>query len=205
MIQAVERFNHEKQCRLVTYASWWIRQYILNGIKDSIGGIRIPRYRLDRIFKKNRLVAEFLKNHNGQQPEEDYVKERMNISDQVYVEILDDINLISESSLDAKLGDDDDSISLSDVVGDCRSDMRNLDLGDRKKLRIKILSLFRELNELEQEILSLSLIEGFPVKIIAEKMQISKGRVDYIYNRAYAKFKQKLIPIYKEERKYWNN
>lgn len=49
LIKAVERFKLKKECKMSTYATWWIRQSIKRALTDQATVIRIPVHKHDEI------------------------------------------------------------------------------------------------------------------------------------------------------------
>jgi len=51
LLNAVDRFDIEKNCRFISYAVWWIRQAILNALCEKARMIRLPANRAAELVK----------------------------------------------------------------------------------------------------------------------------------------------------------
>jgi RNA polymerase primary sigma factor len=58
LIEAVERFEHQRGLRFGTYAAWWIRRSILLAFAEKSGLIRTSRYMRKRISDLNAVTRE---------------------------------------------------------------------------------------------------------------------------------------------------
>ena len=61
LVNAVDRFDIDKNCRFISYAVWWIRQAILNALCEKSRMIRLPANRvaeLVRIEKAKKLIKK---------------------------------------------------------------------------------------------------------------------------------------------------
>jgi RNA polymerase primary sigma factor len=66
LIRAAERFDHRRNVRFSTYATWWIRHAILGAVGDA-GAIRLPRSAQRRLRALRRASAE-LAATSGREP-----------------------------------------------------------------------------------------------------------------------------------------
>lgn len=64
LIEGIERFNLEKNCRISTYVSWWIQQSILKCLNTKDKVVRKPTYISNILSKKSSIEKDFKKKHN---------------------------------------------------------------------------------------------------------------------------------------------
>ena len=57
-MNALDRFDCQRDVRICAYASWWIQQAVGCGIANNGRTIRIPAYLLGELRKVNRAKAD---------------------------------------------------------------------------------------------------------------------------------------------------
>ena len=102
LIRAVDSFEPERELRFLSYAGWWIRDFIINEIMNYGKEIRIPFNKAITINKINQALIHF-EAANERPPtadelaelleiEENSVKELMNITDLSIVKDLSEVD-----------------------------------------------------------------------------------------------------------------
>lgn len=115
LIKAAERFDGTRGFKFISFAVWWIRQTIIQAIADKKRMIRVPS-------NKNLESGKYLKasSHLQQvlerEPSEFEICEYMDIDKEVGRTLKEACNL--HKSLDAKIGSDESSSTLVDLMED---------------------------------------------------------------------------------------
>lgn len=60
LMKAVDRFEYRLGCKFSTYATAWIRQAIMQAIADQGRNIRLPRHRIEEIYRLNSAKRQLL-------------------------------------------------------------------------------------------------------------------------------------------------
>jgi RNA polymerase primary sigma factor len=67
LIKAASRFDHNRGFRFISYAVWWIKQSIIQGLNDNARVVRLPANVINKITKLNKEISRF-ENDNERQP-----------------------------------------------------------------------------------------------------------------------------------------
>lgn len=67
LIEALEKFDLKKKCRLITYASWWIRLYMQRSIEQKTRQVNLPINKLEMLRKLRNFESQYAQ-HHGRQP-----------------------------------------------------------------------------------------------------------------------------------------
>ena len=148
LIKAVERFEHQRNLKFSTYASWWIRQSISRAIADQARTIRIPVHMIETINKFIRL-QRYLTQELGRPPSNQELAFHMEIS----LEKLAQVQKIAKEpiSLEIMVGEDDDS-QLVDFIEDVEAEHPD-DVMEMQGLRGEVERLLATLKPREERVL----------------------------------------------------
>ena len=89
LIEALDKFDETKECRLITYASWWIRLYIQRSLEQKSRQINLPINKMD-ILRKVRAFEKSFESSHGRKPLADEIADELNI-DKKKIEELEDV------------------------------------------------------------------------------------------------------------------
>src|SRR3979490_1515744 len=112
LTKAVERFDPAKGAKLSTYAMWWIKQSIKRALANQSKMIRLPVHLVDKISKMRRVELQMIE-ELGREPTDDELAEEVGLS-AGKISQLKTVS-IRPASLDAPMGDDDDSTEYGEM------------------------------------------------------------------------------------------
>src|ERR1043166_3269500 len=150
LMKAVERFDPKKGAKLSTYAALWIKQSIRRALSNQSKTIRLPVHIVDKVHKLHQAslkLAESL----GRDPTDAELAGHLGISAAKAAQLR--TFGVSPMSLDAPLGDEDDS-RFSDIVRD-EGALTPYELLRIKTMRQEIRQHLNYLTPREAEIVSL--------------------------------------------------
>jgi RNA polymerase sigma factor (sigma-70 family) len=183
LIRTMKKFDHRKNFKFSTYATWWIRQSISRAIADSSRTIRLPVHMVNTSKKlsatRQRLFQEF-----GRKPTNVEISESMGVSTDEVGELLNAMSL-EPVSLEMPIGEDDDQ--LSDCIED-QSIQRPEDEAADALLYQQIRDVMNTLPEREKRVIELRFGldngTGRTLEQVSQEMGITRERVRQIELKA---------------------
>ena len=149
LVKAVERFAPRKGGKLSTYAAWWIKQSIKRALANQSKTIRLPVHLVDKISKMRRTAMQ-ISERLGREPTDEELAMELQIPTSK-VAHLKSVS-VRPASLDAPVGEDGDSATFGEIVGDENATSPYDQLRD-KNLNLDLHSMVGSLEKREAEII----------------------------------------------------
>jgi RNA polymerase sigma factor (sigma-70 family) len=183
LIRTMKKFDHRKNFKFSTYATWWIRQSISRAIADGSRTIRLPVHMVNT-SKRLSATRQKLFQEMGRKPNTEEIAQAMNITVEEVGELLDAMSL-EPVSLEMPIGEDDDQ--LSDCIED-RSIQRPEDEAADALLSQQIRQLINALPVREKRVIELRFGldngTGRTLEEVSNEMGITRERVRQIELKA---------------------
>lgn len=175
LIKALDRFEPDRGFKFITYAVPTITGDLRNHLRDKSSLMRMPRDMRQRLYQMTKEQEAFEREHL-RAPSAAELAQRMNISPE---ELLTLLNMRSQSeyvSLDTPVGEEGDT-SLQDLLGESDSGFEKL---ERSEWMEWILS---KVNDTERALLLLRYRDGLGQRETARKLGVSQMQVSRLERR----------------------
>ena len=191
MIKAAHKFDHTRGFKFISYAVWWVKQGILQGLNDNSRGIRLPANQINKLHQINKKIGEF-ENRTGRKP---FIGENLGNNEKPI--LFEDISYPQIASLSTIINDDGDTLETiipNDNV---------IDLTDNTETTIKkeLENILDKLPSREREIIELyfGLKQEYPpmtLEAIGDKFNLTKERVRQVKEKAIRRLRSKSMNLH---------
>lgn len=188
LIDAIDKYDIEREVKFETYASTRIRGAIIDGLRSTDW---IPRSVRSRARQIEREITQ-LENTHGRTPTEAEVAAALDVSLNKYREMVKDISSSSLLSLDeAVIADGNiESIKLIDTIVDRVASIDQDLLANESKEELAV--AIDTLSERERMVISLYYHEGLTLKEIGSILEVSESRICQIHSKALSSLRSHL-------------
>ncbi len=199
LVQAVKKFDPERENRLSTYAMWWIRASIQDYILRTWSLVKIGTTAAQKklFFNLRRLKGELKALGDGELRPEivKEISERLNVSESEVKSM--NVRMNGDSSLNTPIHGEDNSGEWIDWL---KSDSVNqeVELGKSQEHEIRhamLIEAMGDLNEREQEIFVARRLseKKITLDVLSKKHGVTRERIRQIEVRAFEKVQQAML------------
>lgn len=197
LIRAAYRFDEKKNFKFISYAVWWIRQAILQGLADHSRIVKVPLNRVATIHKVGKVRAK-LEQKYRRLPTDNEVATELEIEEK---EVANTMKIGSRhASLDAPIKEENAG-TLIDIMRD--NDQENTDeIAEKRSINREVEKVLNILTDRERRVIRMYFGIGqdtsYTLEEIGQQSCITRERVRQIKDSALKKLKrsgrcQKLI------------
>lgn len=179
LIDATNKFDISKGVKFSTFASLKIKAYIIDEIRRVLP---ISRGDMSKIKIYNSAV-ESLQNTFLREPTDEEIAKQMGVSIKEVSKIETQIGLLSTTSLDSVIFEENDDVTLKDTISEKESLTPSSIIEEEEKLEVlaKAIDMLKEKDKL---VLSLYYYEELTLKEIGNILGVSESRVSQLHSRA---------------------
>jgi len=176
LIEAVDKFDPQKNVQLRSYARFRIRGAILDGLREMDWSPRNLRKQARRIEEANRKLTGEL----GRAPSEPEIAFELGLPLETFQQLLCELRSLRLVSLTVE---SEDAITDVDSPRAVRPEEDPFEATFRGELHTRLAEALSELNEKEEQVLGLYYLEDLTMKEVGTILGIGESRVSQIHSK----------------------
>ena len=191
LYDAVEGYNPDLGTSFITYATFWIQQSIQRYIDDCCGVVRIPVHAREKTIQYKKVANQFQKWY-GREATDKEMSLLLHISLKQLEQLKKDIQMGQIQSLDGFVLQEDDGITIADLVS-AADDVEEtvLDRIQKEELKEVLWEIVDDLGEDQADVICARYQERRTLKDIAEK---NKCAIEWVRQTEKKAMKRLRIP-----------
>jgi RNA polymerase sigma factor for flagellar operon FliA len=188
LLDAVDKFDPERDVKFETYATTRIRGAIIDGLRSADWVPRSTRAKAKALEE----TIQVLTNRLGRSPSDDEVAAALEVPMERYYQMLDEVRGTVLISLDDLVGGEspDEAVRIADLVVNDEQPVDH-DLIQTESLA-EVTAAVEQLSERERLVLSLYYHDGLTLKEIGHVLGVTESRVSQIHTKAIMNLRTKL-------------
>lgn len=189
LIYSVDKFNIDKGVTFLSYAIWWIKQFIYKSIYWHSKEIRLPMSQQLLVNTIASTTDSFIKEHHRNPSSEELCE-----LTKIPIEQIDFLSKFSNKlvSVDDYIGGDEDNNQICDIIPDNNIPMD--DVLDKEYLTKEVKKILSKLSIREHDLICMLFGIGMPAvnsKIIANMFGVGRERIRQMKEGALDKLRRK--------------
>lgn len=189
LIHAITKYNPNKGCKFITYAIYWIRQFIIKALQYHSRTIRLPQNQLAN-YAKIKNETEKFEQENNRSPSTLELEENTGIEHNKIYSIM--ASSINTTSFDKPISSKED-LSIIDVIPNDNAEPVDTNI-EKTDITNKIQSVLSKLNHRDQDIIRMYFgidMPPMPPSEIARRYGIGAERVRQLLKHAISKIRRR--------------
>lgn len=180
LIDAIDKFDPDKNVKFETYASLRIRGAIIDEIRKLDWAPRTLRKKQ----KELNHVIKTLENTLGRTPSDDEVMAQLGVNEETY------LTLLQETHMSALVFIEDYRLQV-DNMRDVKEKDPEQEV-EKKELTNQLANAIENLPEREKMVISLYYFEEMTLKEISTILEVSESRISQLHTKAVSRLRQRL-------------
>lgn len=188
LIDAIDKFDFDRGLQFETYASWRIRGAMIDGLRQGDWvprSVREKAKKLEEAYQK--LEQQYMRSVTDKE-----VMDYLQVDEQEYYQILQDVSVTSILSLEDPLKEDEFETRMSVIIDEKAKNPENKVRDIYLKASLK--KAIERLTDKERTVISLFYYEDLSLSEIAEVMSLTPSRISQLHSKAMLRLRAALSP-----------